>query len=320
MTKIPFPKNYERFIALGQEALAAGSFRKAGDFLLQAYEIQPDFPLNFLLLTTFAELGEGETAYVLAQDYLDDYERVPDYLALYIRVLLQTKRFVEAQTLINRKILTSSKQDMKALVILKKEIRRAELLAQQFEHERIAQVKNELEILPERQAHEQLQLIKEAALLPQADFVEIAKELLQQPKLHSLAKSWLLEELQRLEITETIPISWQGKIRQVIPAELGSPGDSASYQRVLLYLEKELVNSDPILLLNIEEEVILHFAMLYPFADEIITNPTSWAKSYIETYQLEATSLGTNEQEEHDIQTARRLQDQLRQVSQESFL
>lgn len=66
--KIPFPKNYERFIELGQEAVKRDNLIEAVDCFEQAYSIRQDFPLNLVLVNTYLQVGENEQALSLASE------------------------------------------------------------------------------------------------------------------------------------------------------------------------------------------------------------------------------------------------------------
>ena len=283
--KIPFPKNYERFIELGQEAVKENNLLEAVNYYEQAYAIRQDFPLNLVLVNMYLETGENEQALSLASEMKEKYFAYLDYLELYIQILIQNHLFIQAHSIINERILMEQSGEMRKLISLKKKIRHVELMYRQFEVSKIKELKEELEHLNTQNYYEQLGIVKKAGQLPQDEFIAIGKKILLDERIHNLVRSWILEELVSLHVKEEIEFLWRdNKKYTVIPASIGGPLDCAAYQRILLFLEKELINDDPILLVDVLEEIRLHFALLYPLADDIIENPKLWAISYIISY------------------------------------
>ncbi|MDR0921124.1 MAG: hypothetical protein LBM95_01945 [Lactobacillales bacterium] len=289
--EIQFPKNFERFIELGQEAINQQNFSKAVDYFSKAYEIAPDFPLNFLLTNTLFDLGEVEEALELAQEFKRDYYLHIDYLVFYIQLLVGNHQFVQAHQILNERILQDNSEEMNKLVRVKKEVRHAELLYRQFEKRKINELKEELLQLTKLPAFEQMAQVKKSIQLPQDDFLEVAKVLLLKPETNIFVKSWLIEELSGMNIREKITFLWLNKgERAMIPAELSQPYESQTYKRMIAMIEKELGNNDPILLINMVEEIRIQFALLYPFADEVIAEPELWALAYLEEYAVDFES------------------------------
>lgn len=283
--KIPFPKNYERFIELGQEAAKQGELLEAVGYYEQAYAIRQDFPLNLVLVNMYLEINENEQALSLASEMKEHYFANLDYMELYIQILIQNHLFIQAHSIINERILMEKSGEMRKLISLKKKIRHVELMYQQFEVSKIKELKEELLHLKTHNYYEQLAIVKKAGQLPHDEFIVIGKQILLDGQVHNLVRSWILEELVSLHVKEEVEFLWRdNKKYTVIPAVVGTPLDCAAYQRILLFLEKELINDDPILLVDIMEEIRLHFALLYPLADEIIEDARLWAISYIISY------------------------------------
>jgi len=258
---------------------------EAIDYFEQAYAIKQAFALNFLLASTYLEMGENKKALDIASEAKEEYISCLDYMELYTQILIQNNKFIDAHRIINNRILLKVKGEMNHLVSMKKKVRKIELMYQQFEMQKINEIKAELKELRKHNYYEQLALVKKAVHLPQDDFVMIGKEILMDQDVHTLVRSWVLEEFANLRLKEEVSFIWRDqKTYKVIPVDIGGPLDSAAYQRIYLFLEKELMNEDPILLLDLSEELRLHFALLYPLADEIINDPHLWALSYIATY------------------------------------
>ncbi|WP_347401575.1 hypothetical protein [Candidatus Enterococcus ikei] len=311
--KIPFPKNYERFIELGQEAVKRDNLIEAVDCFEQAYSIQQDFPLNLVLVNTYLQVGENEQALSLASEMKEKYFAYLDYMELYIQVLIKNNMFIQAHSIINERILMEQSGEMRKLISLKKKIRHVELMYQQFEVGKIKELKEELDCLNAHNYYEQLAIVKKAGKLPQDEFIMIGKKILLDDRVHNLVRSWILEELASLHFKEEVEFLWRDdKKYTVVPATVGTPLDSAAYQRILLFLEKELINDDPILLVDIMEEIRLHFALLYPLADEIIENPRLWAVSYIISYNHSIAQKYQVDEERLEIENIQKLQSKIR--------
>jgi len=311
--KIPFPKNYERFIELGQEAVKENNLLEAVNYYEQAYAIRQDFPLNLVLVNMYLETGENEQALSLASEMKEKYFAYLDYLELYIQILIQNHLFIQAHSIINERILMEQSGEMRKLISLKKKIRHVELMYRQFEVSKIKELKEELEHLNTQNYYEQLGIVKKAGQLPQDEFIAIGKKILLDERIHNLVRSWILEELVSLHVKEEIEFLWRdNKKYTVIPASIGGPLDCAAYQRILLFLEKELINDDPILLVDVLEEIRLHFALLYPLADDIIENPKLWAISYIISYNHSIAQKFQIDEKRTEIEKIQKIQSKIR--------
>ncbi|OEG11372.1 hypothetical protein BCR21_08730 [Enterococcus ureasiticus] len=311
--KIPFPKNYERFIELGQEAIKNNHLIEAVDYYEQAYAIRQDFPLNLVLVNMYLETGENEQALSLASEMKEKYFAYLDHMETYIQILIQNHMFIQAHSIINERILMEQSGEMRKLISLKKKIRHLELMYQQFEVGKIKELKDELDHLNKHNYYEQMAIVKKAGQLPQDEFIVIGKKFLLDERVHNLVRSWILEELVRLHVKEEVEFLWRdNKKYTVVPASVGTPLDSAAYQRILLFLEKELINDDPILLVDIMEEIRLHFALLYPLADEIIKDPRLWAVSYVISYNHSIAQKYQVDEERLEIEKIQKIQSQIR--------
>lgn len=311
--QIPFPKNYDRYIELGQELMDQGNLLAALDSFQRAYEIKKDFPLNFLISSTYLEVGENKKALYMALEMKDNYLTCLDYLSFYIQLLVSNQQFIHAHSLINDRILQEKCGEMHQLVALKKKIRQEELIYEQFEASKINQLKEQLSCLEQHSYYEQLAIVKKAVYLPQDDFFKIGKKILLDKKVHPLVRSWVLEKFAGLHVKEQIKVLWgENEQHQVIPAQIGGPLDCASYEQMMLFLEKELINDNPILLLDLREEVRLHFALLYPVADKIIKEPKLWAISYILAYNESLAEYYQIQEFHREIELIQQLQTKIR--------
>ena len=283
--QVQFPKNYDRFISLGKEAMEEGNAVEAIEYFQKAYAIRQEFSLNYLLVSAYLKTGENTEALIMVEEKKSDYLTCLEYMDVYVQTLIVNQRFLSAYGVINDRILMENSGEMRSLVALKKKVRQAELLYQQFEVKKIEEIKQELSRLGSCTYYEQMYLVKRAMSLPQEEFIEVSKAILKDKDIHNLVRSWTLEELCRIHYHKQVHFLWRDlQLYDVVPAAIGGPLDNMAYQRILFFLEKELINDHHILLIDLVEEVRLHFALLYPFADQLVENPRLWALCYIQSY------------------------------------
>lgn len=248
------------------------------------------------MVNTYIAIGENQEALTLAEEMKKQYLSCIEYMETYIQVLILNYQFLSAHGIINERILMENSGEMRALVGVKKKVRQSELLYQQFEVKRIEALKKELKGLNRCDYYQQLSIIRKSAQLPQEEFYEIAKEILVDAKIHNLVRSRVLEELSRLHYKKEVEFLWRdNQLYTVVPATLARPLETSSYQRIVLYLEKELLHNNHILYLDLLEEIRLHFALIYPFSDRLIEEPKLWAMCYIASYSDEAAGKYRNE-------------------------
>ncbi|MBL1223902.1 hypothetical protein [Enterococcus sp. BWR-S5] len=311
--KVQFPKNYDRFIELGKEAAAQKNMEEAISYYEEAYSIRQEFPLNYLLVSAYIAVGENQEALTLAEEMRKQYLSCIEYMETYIQVLILNHRFLSAHGIINERILMENSGEMRALVGLKKKVRQSELLYQQFEVKKIEELKKELSGLNHYDYYQQLSIIRNSVQLPQDEFFEVAKELLIDANIHNLVRSWVLEEMSRLHYKKEVEFLWRdNQLYKVIPASLARPLETSSYQRIVLYLEKELMHNNHILYLDLLEEIRMHFALIYPFSDRLIKDPKLWAICYIVSYNDELAAKYRNELTTEEAFQVQELQHKIR--------
>ena len=274
-----------------------------------------------MITSTYLEIGENEQALFLASEMKEEYISCLDYLELYIQILIANHKFIHAHSIINERILREKSGEMKQLISLKKKVRASELMYEQFEVCKIKELKDELSRLKEHNYYEQLAIVKKSVHLPQEAFISIGKNILLDKKVHNLVRSWVLEEFAHLHIKEEVDfLTGDQEVHKIIPAKIGGPLDCAAYQRILLFLEKELINDDPILLLDLMEEIRLHFALLYPLADQVINDPQLWAISYIVAHNESVANKYQIQEKMAEIEQIQKLQYKIRYQLEEMIL
>lgn len=283
MSIVDFPNNSQRYLELGEEALAAGNQLKALHYFQDSYQLEPSLSLNYLIVNLLLEVGEAKFALQLTNDWHEDYLKNAEYLTVYIQLLLQNHRFLEARKLLKQsKIL--SEADQKLLV---QQLNEIESYVQNYEKSKIQDILRQLEEIHKLSSVEQVHLIQHMNKLPFMNYCAAAKKLLFEERLTYLTRTKIVEELVRLGVNETFEMSWfDGETKAFIPAALALPENDRSYLAVKKVLIEKLEHEDPVALAAILEEVRLHFAILYPFASDYVTDAELWGQSYLEDYQI----------------------------------
>ena len=319
MNQIEFPKEFQRFVRLGRHALDEGESLKAIEYLASAYDLEQDFSVNLLLVSTLLELGEEDRAFEYAKEMWQEYVQSIDYLGLYLQVLLQKRLFIEATSLVKSKRKAATVDQEKLLDEYQEQIIQTEHAYQQLEFRKINERIRTLKEISNANYLEQMNEIKYIKTLPTEAFVSLAETLLIDGRLHQLVRSKVLEELVNIQSNHPYDFLWLDEKRySVVPKNLLLPASSTSYQQVSKILEEQLINENPSLLINIMNEVRLHFALLFPYADEKITNPSLWASSYLVDY-AEYNLQTVQQRDENEWETITQLKEQLREQMQKLY-
>lgn len=307
-----FPKNYDRFLEMGQNDLKQKKTKEAIACFQQAYAITPSFSLNFFIASLFAEQGAYREARSFIRDYRSEYLAKFEYMTFYLEILIEEKDFLTANAVINEQMLNCSNESLQPLVNLKRYVKSKELIYQQAEQWDLAKVKAKLLALPEVSVAQQLESFSKAFYLPQSDYLEICQVLLASTRVHSLVKSRLLEKLVVLNSKKTFRFAWiDQKKYSVVPAAIELPQDDPLYLRTATYLKVRLLSHDPILYHDLLEEFKLQFALLWPFPEKRLESAEIWVKAYLLHYSSALLKYHSAE-EKREIERAEKFQEQLR--------
>lgn len=102
-----FPKNYERFIAKGEEALVEHNQIAALENFQQAYQLQQTPPVNQKIVQLLLEMDEADEALALAEAFQDSYFENLETAAIYMQIYSQSRRFIEGYILLKQLLQTN---------------------------------------------------------------------------------------------------------------------------------------------------------------------------------------------------------------------
>ncbi len=284
--KIEFPKNYEYYLNQGKSLMECGETREAVDLIEKAYTIKSDRETNLVLVTVLYQVGEYEKAKNMAGEHLSLYQNDEQLYALYTSILIKNHDFLQAEKII---AIEKNKQNNQVSVTL------WQSLAQSMEDEKESlertkknkqqQVLKNVFSMSNQSLEEQSKTFKETEILPPHLFLQAAESILTNPFVNGITKTTLLQTLLSREIDTPFTLEWFNEKHIIIPKNLVPFQESKAVQAIEDILKEQLENNNPVLYQIVSQEIYIHFMLLYPFIDEIITVPEEWVQLYIDRYE-----------------------------------
>lgn len=280
--KIEFPKNYERFLLKGTDLMNNGNAHDALECFEQAYERKKEKISNTLYATALHEVGEYQKAVEVAEEMLSIYVEDEYRHIFYTTLLIKAKKFLQAEATIKKQLenggeLTAQWEQLSHVLDAEKEAFNKEKKA----HEQ--KLLKKLYAISDLSLEEQLMLMEDVQDLPHHLQVNGCKTVLQNPFASEIAKTAALHYLKDLDVSEPVGLLWFNEQREVRPSQLYTLEDHPILQEVRNVLERES-EKDPSLFGLILQEAELHFMQMYPFVDDVITNPEHWVHLYFSQY------------------------------------
>lgn len=284
MTRENFSSEDKNNVQLGQEALEKGNVLLALEIFAGAYQEKQTFYLNRRIVALLDETGDFQEALQYAEEWAEKYLTSLNYFPLYFRLLVKNQLYIQARIALvywKKKIPAEEGQCIQELA---DQLQMAEDFAETFESaDRIRRL-NAFEGINALPAFQQIALVKEMGRLTIKEFTAMAKEMLAEKDLNYFARSSIAEELVKLDAEESFDFLWfSGEVKTFVPAQTFLPGKNLLYQKVLAELTRRLEDDDPSLLENLKEEARVHFAVLFPFAEDYVTSPEEWGEACIES-------------------------------------
>lgn len=298
---VPFPKNYEWYKKEAMECFLSGRMEDSIPFFEEAYRLEQEELLNTNYTTALYQIGEYEKAKEIADDKYSFYESEESLALFYTAILIKCHLFLQAeQALLLRKkkypLTDTSEANWTAVQsLLEEEQAKIELEKQQ----RIQYLLKEAYSLGDKSFAKQSAIMKELEEIPLELFVEAVRPILLNPYVNGIVKATAIERLAVEKVEGPFDIYWMKEKRSIQPFTLTSIKKHKIVQEVMFLLSERIEHTNPSLYQAMVQEVSLHFFMLYPFIEEIVTSPTEWVglyqKRYGESNQLEETEYETNE-------------------------
>ena len=298
---VELPGNYERHIQLGKQAANQQNWATAIDHFEAAYALEQRFSLNILLASVLVENRQLAAALQLMQEKFADYLAEPDLIGFYIAVLLANKEFVEANELWQG-VWPQMQQDAKQRVFwqtVKRSIERAQNRYREQQVPSIDKIQQKLYSIAGLPLTEQMQLLKLAKQLPQAEYLKGIQPVLVNPYVHPFVRSTIFEELVTLKIAQPIAVFWFDQVKTAIPNEIPLMETSPKIQAVQQAIQQTLAD-DPIFAEQVLVTSQLYLACLYPFENEVLVDSDEWTTLFLQELGLvpenQATIVSENSQ------------------------
>lgn len=286
--KIEFPKNYELYLKQAMEQFNAGNMQEAANYFKEAYSIEQDKTVNTFYVTALYQIGAYRKAKEIADTQFVFYQSEERLYAFYTSVLIKAHFFDQATQIIKKELTKMKNLDSIAVWQALSEMNINEKAEDEHQKEKRHQeiLKNAFS-MGNQSFEKQAQTIKEIETLPLDLFIKAAKTLLANPFVNGIAKASVIEHLILHQVNESFTIEWFTEQRTIVPIKLTMLAKNKTVQIVAALLKEEIENNDPVLYQAIHQEANLHFMLLYPFIDEVITLPDYWIDLYRERYEID---------------------------------
>ncbi|SDQ10825.1 tetratricopeptide repeat protein [Carnobacterium viridans] len=283
---VPFPKNYDWYKKEAMDYFLSGRMEEAIPFFEEAYRLEQDELLNTNYTTALYQVGEYQKAKEIADDKYSFYEQEESLALFYTAILIKCHLFLQAeQAIVFRKkkfpLTDTSEENWSAVQeLLEEEQTKIELEKQK----KIDYLLKESYSLGNKSFTEQSAIMKELEEIPIEPFLKAVKPLLSNPYVNGIIKATAIERLAIEKVAGEFDIYWMKEKKVVRPDLLTSIKNHAIVQEVLSLLSERVEQYDPTLYQAMVQEVSLHFFVLYPFIDDVITSPVEWVELYQKRY------------------------------------
>lgn len=288
MNPIDFPNKDQYYLTLAEEAFLAGNFKQALENYQLAYRDSPSPKLNRLIVSLLLEQGELSAALEYAEEEIESYLETPETIDLFLQVQLYSHHFFAAREFLWR-VQKNSHVTKEQQNLWQMRIDDQEEFYQKQQRLVMQEIEIELDKLPQLPPMEQLSKVRDIQLLSNERLKKRAEDFMLDPAVTPLARSYLFESLARIGTANKVRyLTIQDEVVELSPADSGF--DDSLQQAIEEGLNQRLADNDPILLVNLLEQIKLEMAFLYPLQSSFM-NPAAWIASYLAEYSGRAEVL-----------------------------
>ncbi|KRK65421.1 hydrolase [Companilactobacillus tucceti DSM 20183] len=280
--------NLKKILDAADDAFNKGNWDEATELYTEAYTMQPSFLTNQGLAASLLNLKKADDAEAVILDYFNYYLSNADAAKLAADIVLENNDFLLANQIINYYDNNNiSTIEDEFVIDFKRRVALAEERHLRSFKPHMTNIITHLRSIVTRPMVGQIQLIRSMREFDKRDYIEAAKLLLGNPLLHPLLKSELAENLYKLGVTEKIDISFYGDMKTFVPSKLKPIMATDVYLEMCDELDKILEDSkNETQVENLCGELSLYAAMVYPFGENIIKNPSLWTNLFLLRYGL----------------------------------
>lgn len=263
-----------------KQLLAQQEWNRASEQLEKLYEQRNDNEINHLLVEALYMDNQFKMAYEFAVEKQETFLLSADLFKLMVNVLLKSQHLIEARQF----ALATANANWQAVAI--QGINEFETTtAQTLVATRKANLR-QFYHLGDQPFPQQRERLARAGQLPLADYMVGAKFLLRDPFTNPLIRSSILQNLQKLKITDRIKTYWiDEKEHEIDGAQLVPIDQIPGYQQLIQALKERLENVDPVAYATISQEIGMQMMMCYPFIEQVVTDADGWVDLEIAQFQ-----------------------------------
>ncbi|MGX7052072.1 type I restriction endonuclease subunit R [Leuconostoc palmae] len=269
----------KKLIDRAEEEITQKNWHDASETLMTIYESVGNFDVNYRLVNALAMDEQYQLAASYADDFLTDYLEKESDFRLIVTLAIKNQNFVYAQQLVS----LCNNAAMKQTLI--ENIRHAEQIAKDTMSITFQTISRQFYHLSDYDIVEQRDRYESARHLPIEEFVTGAKYLLVDPYVTPIIRATLLEDLQKLNVTETITYRWlDNELYNIKLDTIPLLTESKIFEVVAELLDEKLGHDDPVAIDILAQQVRFEMTLIYPKVDEIITEPEEWVNASIDKY------------------------------------
>lgn len=266
--RLDFPKQYNNLIRHARHHMKEGQWDQVEGFAKQAHDIQATAESRYIYGRSLKELGHLTEALDWLTPYIEADLTDEASVDLYFDLLLDLKKFDRAKTFLHALKKDKAAVDLGSWRQKTDRLNRAE--------QALIQQLYQLSSYP---AFEQFHLLKDSRHLPADQRLAVYKQVVANPYVNEIAKSYCLLDLKDQEAGQDLAIVWFNQQARVKTDQLEELDQITSVQQAQALL-KESYADQPAAYHMIKQEFDLHMMALYPFNDEVITDPGWWISLY----------------------------------------
>ena len=255
------------------------NWHDAAETLTELYDSLSTFEVNYRLVTSLFMDEQYQLASSYADDFLLNYLEEESDFRMVVALAIQNQSFVYAQQL------AMLWDDLDTQQKVSQEIRDAEAKAVETMSTTFQTISRQFYHLSDYSIIEQRDRYESARHLPVSQFVIGAKYLLVDPYATPIIRATLLEDLQKLRVSESIQYRWlDDELYTIKLSELPLLTNSKIFEDIADFLDEKLGNEDPIAMDMLAQQVRFELTLLYPRVEEVVTDPEGWVEASIDRY------------------------------------
>ncbi|MFD1471420.1 tetratricopeptide repeat protein [Companilactobacillus mishanensis] len=280
--------NLKKILEQADDAFEKGNWEDAVDFYSRAYGMKQSFSINQGLAAALLNQKNADQAESVILDYFNYYLSDPEAAQLAVDIVIENNDYLLANQMIHfyaENKLSTIEDDF--IDNFKTRVKISEDRHSRSFTPKMKIIVKKINSIVTLNVVDQIQLIRSLREFDKEHYLSCTKLLIQNPLLHPLLKSEVIENLFKLGIDEELKMSFYGENKTCNPARLKPIMSSDVYLSMCDELEKLIANSEnQVQLENLRSELSLYAALVYPFGSEIIKTPELWTKVFLLRYGL----------------------------------